>query len=94
MTKQHDIVVTLPADLNQVDETGHVWTFRDGAVDPDRVRPGALIVAGDPVEPCLALVVDLAPGPDDREIVHLDIVGHPGQLIDELRRARFLPEAR
>lgn len=94
MTEQQDIAVTLPADLNQVDETGHVWAFRDGAVDLDRVRPGALVVAGDPAEPCLALVVDLAPGPDGREIVHLDILGHPDQLIDELRRARLIPEAR
>lgn len=91
MTEQQDIVVTLPADLNQVDETGHVWTFRDSAVEPDRVRPSALIVAGDPAEPCLALVVDIVRGPDDREIVHLDVVGRPEQLIDELRQARLVP---
>lgn len=91
MMDQQDIAVTLPADLNQVDETGHVWAFGDGAAEPDRVRPGALIVAGDPLEPCLALVVDLAPGPDGREIVHLDVLGHPDQLIDELRHARLIP---
>lgn len=91
MTEQQDIVVTLLADLNQVDETGHVWTFRDGAPDLDRVRPGALVVAGDPAEKCLALVVDIVRSPDDREIVHLDVVGRPEQLIDELRHARLVP---
>lgn len=46
-----------------------------------------------PAEPCLALVVDIVRGPDDREIVHLDVVGPPEQLVDELRHARLLPEA-
>ena len=51
--------MTLPADVNMVDETGWVWTFLHEASDPDRVYPGALIVAGDPVEPFLARVVDI-----------------------------------
>lgn len=93
MTQHADVVVTLPADLNQVDETGHVWAFRDDAADPERVRLGSLIVAGDPVEPCLAVVVDIVPGLGGREIVHLDIVGCPEPLLDELRHARLLPEA-
>ncbi len=93
MTEHAGVVVTLPADLNQVDETGYVWTFRDGAIDPHRVRPGALIVVGDPAEPCLAVVVDITRRPDDREIVHLDPVGRPDQLIDELRHARLIPES-
>ena len=91
MTEQHDIAVTLPADVQQVDETGYVWTFLDSADEPERVQPGALIVAGDPVEPFLARVVDVTPGPDYRQIVHLDVVGLPEQAIDELRHARLLP---
>ena len=91
MTEQHDIAVTLPADVQQVDQTGYLWTFLDGADEPERVQPGALSVAGDPIEPFLARVVDVIPGPDDRQIVHLDVVGLPEQAIDELRHARLLP---
>lgn len=87
-----DVVVTLPADVNMVDETTYVWTFLDEAAEPDRVRPGALIVAGDPVEPFLARVVDVIDGPNGRSIVHLDVVGVPDQAIDELRHARLLPQ--
>jgi hypothetical protein len=56
------------------------------------VQQGALIVAGDPVEPFLARVVDLVEGPNGRTIVHLDVVGIPDQAIDELRHARLLPQ--
>jgi hypothetical protein len=86
-----DITVTLPADAQQVDGTGFVWAFLDTAAGPDRVQAGALIVAGDAEEPFLARVVDIVPGPDERAIVHLDIVGVPDQAIDELRHARLLP---
>lgn len=92
MTDQHDVAVTLPADVNQVDETGFVWSFLDDAAEPDRVRPGALIVAGDPVEPFLARVVDIIKGPSGLSIVHLDVVGVPEDAIDELRHARLLPQ--
>jgi hypothetical protein len=86
------VVVTLPADVQQVDQTGWVWAFLDGAAEPDRVRPGALIVAGDPEEPFLARVVDIVDGPRGRSIVHLDVVGVPDQAIDELRHAHLLPQ--
>lgn len=89
----HDAVsVTLPADVQQVDHTGHVWAFLDGADEPGRVRPGALIVAGDGDEPFLARVVDIIDGPNGRAIVHLDVVGIPDQAIDELRHARLIPQ--
>ena len=91
MTDHHDVAVTLPADVNQIDETGFVW-FLDDAAEPDRVRPGALIVAGDPVEPFLARVVDIIEGPGGSSIVHLDVVGVPEDAIDELRHARLLPQ--
>jgi hypothetical protein len=92
MTDRSDIVVTLPADVNMVDETNFVWTFLHEASDPSRVYPGALIVAGDSVEPFLARVVDIVDGPDGTSIVHLDVVGVPDQAIDELRHARLLPQ--
>lgn len=54
MTKPDRVVVTLPADVRQIDDTGYVWSFLDEPTEPERVQPGALIVAGDPVEPFLA----------------------------------------
>jgi hypothetical protein len=91
MTDQRTISVALPADVNQVDETGYVWSFLSESEDPSPVRAGALIVAGDTVEPFLALVVDVVDGPNGDLIVHLDVVGVPDQAIDELRHARLLP---
>ena len=91
MTERHDIAVTLPADVNQVDETGYVWAFLSEAAEPSRVRPGAIIVAGDPVEPFLARVVDVIEGPSGDSIVHLDVLGVPDQTIEELRHSGLLP---
>lgn len=85
------IRVTLPADVNQVDETGFVWTFLDEAGDPGRVVVHDVIVAGDADEPFLARVVDIVPSSTDRQIVHLDVVGVHEQLVDELRHANVLP---
>ncbi len=82
-----DVILTLRADVNQIDETGHVWAFLSDADEPDRVRPGSLIVAGDPDEPFMARVVD---GPGDDRIVHLDVVGVPEQAIAELRHAGLI----
>jgi len=67
------VTVTLPADVQQLDATGYVWAFLDTAAEPDRVRPGARIVAGDADEPFLARVVDVVDGPGGRSIVHLDV---------------------
>ncbi len=86
-----DIVVTIPADVQQIDDTGFVRAFLDEAVAPERVQVGALVVAGDADEPLLARVVDIVGGPRGRSIVHLDVVGIPEQAIDELRHARDLP---
>lgn len=91
MTKPDRVVVTLPADVRQIDDTGYVWSFLDEPTEPERVQPGALIVAGDPVEPFLARVIDIIDGPNGRSIVHLDVLGVPDQAIDELRHARLLP---
>ena len=90
MSTPAEIMVTLPADVNQVDHTGFVWAFLGDAREPERVKPGAIIVAGDPVEPFLARVVDIVEGPGDDSIVHLDVLGVPDQTIDELRHAGLL----
>lgn len=90
MTDEATVIVTLPADVQQIDHTGYVWSFLDLAPEPGRVCPGALIVAGDAEEPFLAQVVDIIDGPGGRSIVHLDVVGTPEQAIDALRHARLL----
>lgn len=91
MTSDSGIVVTIPADVQMIDETGYVWTFLHEASEPDRVFPGALIVAGDPVEPFLARVVDIVDGPRGTSVVHLEVLGVPEDMVDELRHARLLP---
>lgn len=83
--------VTLPADVNQVDESGWVWAVLSEANAPERVFTGAIIVAGDTVEPFLARVVEIIPGPRESQIVRLDVLGVPDQTIDELRHAGLLP---
>lgn len=84
MTEQNSVAVTLLADVNQVDQTGYVWAFLSEVAEPGRVRAGALVVAGDLVEPFLARVVEVIEGPDEEPIVRLDVVGVPDQAIDEL----------
>jgi hypothetical protein len=91
VTDTNGVIVTLPADVQMIDETGYVWTFLHEATDPSRVVPGALIVAGDPVEPFLARVVDIVEGPKNTSIVHLEVLGVPEEMVDELRHARLLP---
>lgn len=86
-----DVRVTLPADVQEVDDSGYVWAFLDRANSPERVRPGAIIVAGDSIEPFLARVVAVVAGPSGRSIVHLDVLGVPEATIDELRHAQLLP---
>jgi hypothetical protein len=89
MSDTPSVRVAIRADVHQIDETGYVWAFFDRAAEPDRVRPGSLIVAGDEDEPFLARVVDIV---DTRvgQIVHLDVVGVPEEAIDELHRARLI----
>lgn len=91
MSNDKTVAVTLPADVNQVDETGYVWAFLSDSADPARVSPGSIIVAGDSEEPFLARVIDVVDGPDGDSIVHLDVLGVPDQTIDELRHAGLLP---
>ena len=91
MSNDNTVAVTLPADVNQVDETGFVWAFLSDSDEPSRVSPGSIIVAGDSEEPFLARVIDVVDGPGGDSIVHLDVLGVPDQTIDELRHAGLLP---
>jgi hypothetical protein len=61
--------VDIGADLNDEDDSGYTWNFLDEAHDPDRISPGALVVAGDQDAAAVGQVVDLAPG-GDGTIVH------------------------
>lgn len=90
MSRSGEVRVTLPADVNQVDDTGRVWTLLEDASKPERVVPGAVVVAGDSVEPFLAQVVDVLVGRSGT-IVHLDVMGSPEDMIDELRHVGLLP---
>ena len=92
MTSSNGVIVTIPADVQMIDETGYVWTFLHEATEPGRVVPGALIVAGDPVEPFLARVVDIVDGPNGTSVVHLEVLGLPDEMVDELRHANLLPQ--
>lgn len=82
--------VALPADVHMIDDTGYVWAVFEDADDPSRVQVGHVIVAGDREEPFLARVVDIVDGAGGTHIVHLDVLGVPEQLVDELRRSHLL----
>jgi rifampin ADP-ribosylating transferase len=76
------IQVDLPCDITQTDETGHVWTFRDEALDPATVVPGAILTTGDADRPVQAIVIDVVPS-GDREIVHLEIPEHAPSRVEQ-----------
>jgi hypothetical protein len=71
----------ITVDLNGEDETGYVWTFLDEARDPEQIKPGAIIVAGDQDAAAVCEVIDLAPA-GDGTIVHLRLL--PG-LVEDYR---------
>ena len=84
------IVVDLPADVQQYDETGYVWTLREEARDPSLVVEGAIVVAGDDVDPFLARVVDVQSAGSVTK-VHLEVLpGDPAEYAAALRRAHLL----
>jgi hypothetical protein len=85
------VVVTLPADQQQVDGTGYVWTFLDESPTLDSVYPGAVIVAGDAEDPFLARVVDVIDRPSGKK-VHIEPIADPDQVIDEFRQTGPLPD--
>jgi hypothetical protein len=65
--------VDITADLNDEDETGYVWTFLDEARDPRRIKPGAIVVAGDQDAAAVCEVIDPAPA-GDGTIIHLRLL--------------------
>jgi hypothetical protein len=90
VTEKDYVQVDLPADVQQYDETGYIWTLRDEARDPSLVVEGAILVAGDSEDPFLARVVDvLASGAVTK--VHLEVLpGDPTDYVAALRRAHLL----
>ena len=49
----------IPCDVQQIDDTGYVWTFLDRAAAPERILPGKLVISGDDGAPVVARVIDL-----------------------------------
>jgi hypothetical protein len=90
MSETPAVMVTLRADANQMDNTGYAWAFLDVANEPGRARPRAVIVAGDETEPVRARGVDQVDGPGGRRVVHLDVLGVPEEVVDELRHAKVI----
>ena len=86
-----NVTVDLPADVQQYDETGLIWTLRDEAREPSLVVEGAIVVAGDEEDPFLARVVDVQPAGSVTK-VHLEVLpGDPADYVAALRRAHLLP---
>jgi hypothetical protein len=73
------VLIDIPADLHDEDETGFVWTFLDEARAPDLVYPGAIVVTGDEDAPAVAEVVDLVEK-GTGTVVHLRLL--PGSIHD------------
>ena len=91
MTVAKNVTVDLPADVQQYDETGLIWTLRDEAREPSLVVEGAIVVAGDEEDPFLARVVDVQPAGSVTK-VHLEVLpGDPADYVAALRRAHLLP---
>jgi hypothetical protein len=62
--------VDIAADLNDEDHTGYVWTFLDEAREPEQIRPGAIVIAGDEDAAAVCQVIDLVAA-GNGTIVHL-----------------------
>jgi len=90
MAKDAPVQIDIPCDIQQLDDTGYVWTFLDEARDPALVSAGAIVIAADEVDPVIARVVDLVPA-GDRTIVHLEVLpGDPTEYAEALSRAHLL----
>lgn len=89
-TREGPVVVDIPCDVQQEDETGYVWAFLDEARDPSRIVEGAIVVSGDELDPVFARVVSLTARPGGTK-VHLEILpGDPLEYAEALRRAHLL----
>jgi hypothetical protein len=69
---QHDIDLT--ADLNAQDDDGLGWSTLADARDPSRVRPGAMVLAGNRYGQAVVRIVAV----DDDGQVHFSIL--PGSV--------------
>jgi hypothetical protein len=73
MAKRSSVLVDIPCDVQQVDETGFVWTFLEEARDPSLITEGAIVIAADELDPVIARVVSLTPEPQGT-VVRLEIL--------------------
>lgn len=69
-----DLEVDLVADLNAQDDDGLGWSLLTDARHPDRVRPGAMLLAGNPQAMAVVRIVAV----DDDGQVHFSIL--PGSV--------------
>jgi len=74
------IDIDIEVDWNEEDDTGLSWTFLDASASPERIVPGAYVVAGRGSAVAVAEVVDV--GGDG--VVHLRPV--PGPVRENLNR--------
>jgi hypothetical protein len=87
---QDNVLVDIPCDVQQIDETGYVWTFLEEARDPSLITEGAIVIAADEVDPVIARVVSLT-AETNGTVVRLEILpGEPLEYADALARARLL----
>lgn len=90
MTKDGEVLIDIPCDVQQIDETGFVWTFLDEARDPSLITEGAIVIAADEVDPVIARVVSLTPEANGT-VVRLEILpGDPMEYVEALARAHLL----
>jgi hypothetical protein len=68
--------IDIEIDWNEEDDTGLPWTLASRAAFPERIVPGAFVVAGRGTTVAVAEVVDR----DDAGVVHLRAM--PGSLAD------------
>ncbi|HEY3715585.1 MAG TPA: hypothetical protein VGL39_13750 [Jatrophihabitantaceae bacterium] len=66
--------VDLVADLNAEDDDGHGWSTLGDARDPARIRPGAMVLAGNAAAQAVVRVVAI----DDDGQIHFIVL--PGSV--------------
>jgi hypothetical protein len=69
-----NLEIDLPADLNAEDDEGLGWSVLSGARDPSRIRPGAMLVAGNCQGKAVVRVVSV----DEDGQVHFTVL--PGSI--------------
>jgi len=90
-TRQFNVAIDIPCDVQQVDESGLVWTFLDEARDPARIIEDAIVVAGDEEDPVLARVASLSARPGGMKVYLQILPGDPAEYVEALGRAHLLP---